>query len=211
METEVDKAELLMLMLTSAYHKHAGTDQLFFEDVIGSFEEEWERANVNIASILNTPVYKWYYGNIVHGILTCIVYPFFCMDDPPRLTKFQVREAVRVIYKLLLKYDLEVDAKDYYDMSPKEYVLELRGMEDTAYKDEIDLLFHVLFRTRRMNKCQVKSVQRYLKWNREQKRRKAAVVVIENRVFETMLSPYTALGCKLIKKRALHFYQLAEN
>lgn len=208
MESEVDKAELLMLMLTSAYHTHAGTDKLFFEDLIGSFEKEWKDANVNIANCLNAPAYMWYYGNIVHGILTCIAYPYFYEDDPPRLTKCQVREAVRVIYKLLLKYDLELDAKDYYEMSPKEYVLELRGMEDTAYKDEIDLLFHVMFRTRRMNRCQVKSVQRYLKWKREHL--KAAVAVIENRMLETIMSPYTAIGCRLIKKRASRFYELAE-
>lgn len=200
----------LLELLTESYVEHAGTETLFLEDAFNKFVDECAEYQVDVVSALNLKQYLWYHGNIAHGILVYLNFPFF-EEDPPRLTRLQAREAINLLHTILIKYDVNLDEKDYYDLSVKQMVLNIRsGIEPTIlHKDEIELLYSVVFRTKKMAQVRSDAIKRYIAWKREQKRRKRAALVICTYLQELVLSPYTFIGAKMLQIRSKQFYNLA--
>ena len=211
MDIHIELAEKLMMRLSEAHMKLAGSDQLFFETTFNSVIAEWKEAGIDIVYCLNSPVYDWWYGNIAHGIIAFVAYPNFSYPEEKIvwLSRRQTREAIRLLHKILLEYKIELETPDYYGHTPKNLIMRIRaGLEPLTKKaphvcqDDVALLYNVVFHTNKLNQVQTRAIRRFV-------RRKRAAKVICNYMQELVLSPYTFIGNKMLEKNMEKFQQLA--
>lgn len=201
----------LMLQLCDA---HAGTDYPIFDRVL-----EFVCHNVEPGEpILGSPLHDWYDGNILHAIvnLAFVTSSHALENDFPCLSRAQMHNALNCCFKLISSGRCDPGFQDYYQDTPftlceklikdskRDFPVLMYGVPRELHSMIPDFMY--LFRHgKNLRLMQNFLVRRFL----HRKRRQWAVRVIEDRFLECMLSPYTAIGRRMMRKRARHFYDTA--
>lgn len=192
--------------LNDEFDQYAGKDTLFFDKLINKVIDECKVHNINPSTIFNSTLYSWYYGNIIHAFVSYIVIPknMHTNGSDTVLSNAQIDELLYVIYKLVITYDINIQFEDYYGMTPYDSAQKL-GTQIKLYKHE--QLLYVLKHNKNIKLMQNFLIQRYISRKRHTARRLAAAQVITKRALEFVLSPYTSVGQRLLKRRAFEFHE----
>lgn len=166
-------------------------------------------SSMHIASVLNYPLEDWFLGNAVQDFLNLVFLPeMYMVEDPGYnyLTQRQVHDAACVLYRLVTFHGLSVDVADYYGEKP------LAQLDSLAYSSRYDTYPTYIqeyvgqFRAILKHGAKLIDIQhgvmlRFILRRRADKRKRAY-----NRIatwwFEICCSPYTAVGSRLLKRKA---------
>lgn len=204
-----DIVEELDNLLAIHFEEHAGKDHLYFESVVNDIITKCHAHDINPADIFNSASYSWYYGNIVHGILLYITMPQIMMisQNNQQLSPRQIREAIYVLYTLLIKYDININHADYYGETPAAFLKKRRLMRYTSTDPKtLRELNYLIKHNKHLKLMQNFLIRRYISRKQQAARREAAAKVITQRALEYILNPDTPAGSRLLAKRAARFY-----
>lgn len=195
--------------LEKAVTEESGTKTLFFQRIVDETIKRCNAENIDPRSVFSTAAYSWYYGNIVNGMVYYIVAPYISkMKYYRELSDSQTCEALYVLYKLLLTYDIDTDFPDYYDEFP--IVMVDTALQNYPNNKHIQLLKRILTQTKNLKLMQNFLIRRFNHRMRQQAaRRTAAAMIITKRALEYVLNPDTPAGKRLLQKRSKQFYELA--
>lgn len=213
MSVETVLSSLFADKLMNQHKLYAGTNNLFFEKTFYCFTDELKSVGLDISECLNKCHHVWYYGNFAHGILVHVLHPYFDRETPYHLSRVQIREAIRLLYKVILEYKIDLDAIDYYGYTCKKYVTNCTDISKLGLthlrKEELNLLYRVVCGAKHMHIMQQTMIKKFVERIRIGKKRKEAAQVIADYLQELVLSPYTYIGKKMLHKRACKFYELS--
>lgn len=163
--------------------------------------------------VLNTPIYDWYYGNILNFIITIAFMPDLGERGP--MDKRNIRKAINFVYKLLEEDMIDLTMNDYYGTSPIDHInfmfmkvvnpykIPRRIVVNTAY---CDMLLEMLYALENVvkNHVRIRNItNHYIRgWIRRHRKKVAAAQTIQAYWREYAYNPYTPFGERMLKKRA---------
>lgn len=201
--------------------QHSNTDVKIFTTALEKFPQ--------VKPYLNTTLYDWYFGTFLNKIVTMVFQPY--LYDPDfdywqisgrydsqsqpnlkRLSHVQLRDALWTLYHLIINDYCDPSVKDYYDLTPLEYISTTNKLLIILDQDILDFIPRFSFILRH-GKSLVQFQQSFVKkWYSEyMRRRRAAVGVFESRWLEIIMNPDTAPGKRKFQKIQAHFYELAND
>jgi hypothetical protein len=201
--------------LDTLFIQYANTNHKIFSDAFAKYPTIYKN--------LNQKIYEWYFGTFLNKIVTMVFQPY--LYDPDweslvplteqryrSLSDIQIRDALWHTYYLIINNHCDSTIKDYYDVTPFEYVSSARDSRTPVD----DYIYHYIPSFEYVLKYGTSVVlkqQEYVKrwYSRYIKKRKHAVSVFESRWLEVILNPYTRHGCKRLKQVEDHFYQVAKS
>lgn len=214
-DAPVTLAQAIDDLMMQLCEQHAGTEYPIFDRV-------WEFVCDNVepgGHIVGSPLHNWYDGNLLHAIVSVSFIPHShtLEHDFPCLSKAQMHNALNCCFKLIASGRCDPGFLDYYQDTPLSLCDKLLNDSNKPRQNlthgvprELCALipdFMYVFRHgKNLRLMQNFLVRRFL----ERKRRQWAVRVIENRYLECMMSPYTAIGQRMLAKRARRFYEIAK-
>lgn len=236
MENQEITAESLAMMAhdeaVRLYTDHAGSDF----DVIGTWYETVQHAchsaGRSVESVMSFPLYYWYYGNSLHLLLCLMLCPSAItamMNEDGVVTSTSVfmsekqcHNTIYVMFLMISKGEVSIDENDYFSMSPvtllrfmvTSVTKHFRRLSESSGFPSYILQFsgkieYILTRGPQLRTRQNHYIRRFLQWKQEMRQKKSAVMVIEDRFLEHVLSPYTNVGIRILQKRATRFASMA--
>lgn len=108
-----------------------GSSITFFTPLIEQWEKRWSFDEIK--SAFESNINEWYYGNVIHGILSFVFCPYVLGDGiwdednlfVDSLSSEQVNDAFDMMEYIIKKYHVDKYLKDYYESSPFEAVKSL--------------------------------------------------------------------------------------
>lgn len=206
--------------IDESFLKCSNTNVKIFSAALDKFPE--------IKPHLNNTLYDWYFGTFLNKILTMVFQPYLYDPDSGipirerydskscpnimRLSDMQIRDALWTVYYLIINNYCDPTIKDYYDLTPAEYVSTANKSLIILDQDILDYIPQFSFILRR-GKSLVTLQQSFIKkWHTEYiRKRREAVAVFERHWLEVIMNPNTTPGKRKFKQLQSHFYQLAES
>ena len=197
-------AEILQHQIHMEVYKNAkeNTGKLFFSSVYNCLIDTWNQLGYSveiISHIMNYRLYQWNYGNCITDIIDFVFNPMF------RISKAQMHDAYRTLYRLIHFYKVDVKAATIYSNHYFEYIQnakKLLASDAPKYLYDGIEYFSVLLK---YGSSLIIIQETYMKRFLRKCRRKKAAKLISDWWFEIINSPYTCIGERMLKKRALDF------
>lgn len=218
----MDHLELLSqfnIYVDELFLKQSNTNVKIFSTALDKFPQ--------VKPHLNNTLYDWYFGTFLNKILTMVFQPY--LYDPEfgipiserydsasqpnikRLSDVQIRDALWTVYYLIINDYCDPTIKDYYELTPTEYVSTANKSMICLDQDILNYIPRFLFILLH-GKSLVKLQQSFVKrWYAEyMRKRRQAVAVFESRWLEVIMNPDTKPGKRQFQQLQNHFYELSE-
>ena len=164
---------------------------------ISPIVEEYMQKAANPGRMISQTHHLWFSGNISHYICMMIVNPYISLSEP--LTLHQQRDALLMLYKLVVNFDFDLEIRDDCNETALEFFT-LHEHGSHADKEVLKLIRQILTESIVLKMQQVYAIKRFLLKRRM--RRQRAADLINARVLEYVLNPYSTVGQRLIARHA---------
>jgi hypothetical protein len=204
----------------SHFTQKVGKDDFpIFSHVYDNFLEYLQKQSCmtyhKITEVLNVKLYDWYYGNCISDFIVAIFMPRLYQAEESTviyMTKRQVHDAYRTLYRLIHFYNVSTTTIDYYGETYHNTIAQLH-LRDT-YIDLPDYIkeavpqFHCLLKYGpNLILIQEAFMKKFI-LKKQKERRIKAYSLIADWWFDIVNSPYTKPGKRLLLKRASRFNSL---
>lgn len=183
-----------MIDLLAKSHRYNGSDEIYLSKMVDKFMGLYPR------EIISANHSGWNMGNILHYLVTIYLQPDWL--GVPAFSELQNRDALFVLYKLIVVYGVPLDEQDDSNRTPLQLAEQLKISSNVEQFEELRYLMNnaqaIKFR-------QLFLIKRFLL----HKRRKHAANVICERVLHHVLNPDTKVGMRMLMKRAEQFKMIA--
>jgi len=183
-----------------------------YDNFLAYLEKQANMSSQKITQILNAKLYDWYFGNCISDFVVMIFMPRLILGNEAAnvyMTKFQVHDAYRTLYRLVHFYNVQTATIDYYGDVYHAVVADLclrslyNGLPEHI-KEAIPQFHCLLKHGSNLILIQEAFMKKFILRKQREKRIKA-YLTIANWWFDIVNSPYTMPGQRLLHKRAHRF------
>lgn len=186
-----------------------------WHNLISELRDEYNVSDAEMTFAMNTPIHEWYYGNLVHGMLSMMFQPYLSFTQQ-FMSPAQLHRATVFLYELVSSNRIDMAFKDYYEATPYANLMFIKykaanpwqprpthSLQEQPYPEyvrvHIDTVKNVFTKHEKMDRL----ARLYLRnWARKWRRRRDATLVIQAYWREFSMNPYTLFGAYMLHKRA---------
>lgn len=191
---------------------HTAPASIWMDNII-KFEQSLS-PHVALDSIINTQIYDWYEGTVINKLIVIMFQPYLLEGSYENYEYTLPPAHLHAVYKCIVYlihcHNLNLNTKDYYNTTPRQYIMELTVYFGHTMPPKLKpYLFSCAWIVRNASRQYhliklgvSKAIERYLT-------RKKAAQIIKYRWLEYAYSPETRVGKKMIAGLSKDFYSLA--